>query len=138
LREAQKAAVGKTVLYSIVGVIVKISVEKSFYYLACKQCKRKVVEEEGKYNCKNCTSITDNCDVSYSFSMRVEDGTGGIWISAAGDTATRILSKSAEEVKKMKDTGGNWQKIFNQQKNRVSIKKILEMLYEGKTSIQLL
>eukprot|EP00826_Nyctotherus_ovalis_P010815 TRINITY_DN12829_c0_g1_i21.p3 TRINITY_DN12829_c0_g1~~TRINITY_DN12829_c0_g1_i21.p3 ORF type:complete len:106 (+),score=30.77 TRINITY_DN12829_c0_g1_i21:253-570(+) len=101
------------------GVIVKIAVEKSFYYLACKKCKRKVTEEEGKYYCKNCNVTTDNCDVSYMFSMRVEDGTGGIWISAVGETAAKILNKPAEEVKREKDAGGNWQRIFNQQRNKV-------------------
>ena len=55
------------------------------------------------------------------FSMRVEDGTSGIWVSVLGDTGAEILCKTAEEIKKCKDAGGNWQDFFEQPRNKVYI-----------------
>lgn len=100
--------------------MTKIAAEKSFYYLACKQCKRKLAEEAGKFYCKNCNVTSDACNVVYMFAMRVEDGTGGMWLHVFGDLGTEILNKTAEDVKKIKDAGGDWQECFEQQKNKAS------------------
>jgi len=51
--------------------------------------------------------------------MRVEDGTGGIWIHVFGDIGGEITNKSAEAIKKMKDNGEKWEKAFDEQRNKV-------------------
>ena len=101
------------------GIVATIATDKTLYYLACKQCKRKVIEENGKYYCKNCNETNDNCNVVYTFSMKIEDGTDGIWISVFGDNGEKILNKTAEEVKNEKDSGKDWQMIFKKQRNKV-------------------
>ena len=110
----------KASYYSLIGIVSKIASDKTFYYLACKTCKKKLAEEGGKYYCKNCNVTMDSCNVVYMFSMRVEDGTAGIWIQVFGDIGAELLNKTAEDIKKKKDSGEDWQDLFEQQKNKVT------------------
>ncbi len=98
-------------------------------------------EAPGKYYCKSCSVSSDAFNVVYMFAMRVEDGTAGMWVHVFGDIGTELMSKTAEEIKKKKDAGEDWQELFDQQKNKVRLfngdtavfnrHKILEILYEG-------
>lgn len=116
----QHISTGDCGFYSVVGIINTITHDKGFYYLACQKCKKKVVEEEGKYKCSNCDTKNDTCNVVYMFKMRLDDGTGCLWVNVFGDVGTEITGKSAEELKKLKESGNDeYEKHFDEQRNKV-------------------
>jgi hypothetical protein len=111
-----------TAYYSVIGILFTISHEKSFYYLACQKCKRKIAEEGGQFKCSHCGNTSEHCNVVYMFKMRLDDGTGCIWINVLGDLGNEIVGKTAEDLKKMKDSGDeSYAKFFDDQKHKVQI-----------------
>ena len=72
--------------------------------MACPTCKRKVGEktEEG-YPCKSCDKSYPKCNVTYNFTMCVEDGTSGIYINVIGEVGAEIMNLTAAELKKHED-----------------------------------
>jgi len=72
------------------------------YYLACAECKKKVIEEMGKYRCERCNKIV-NANVSYSFTAKVSDMSGSVFLSFLGEDGDKIIGMPGHEFKKFKE-----------------------------------
>ena len=76
--------------------------EKKMFYLACVQCKRKVLEAgPGSYHCESCMRTYDEMTPTYNFSIRVSDCSGTLIVSCFGDIGDAILGKTAREFHQM-------------------------------------
>lgn len=101
--------------------------------MACQKCKKKLTHVEGKIKCGACGTLAETYNVVYIFKMRLDDGTGFLWVNVFGDLGTEITGKKAEELKKMKEEENNdYQKYFDEQRNKVIHKKLtsIESVYE--------
>jgi replication factor A1 len=103
--------------YYINAVIMSSSHKKNFFYIGCNNCKKKV---EGG-SCTNCSEDKGTKTI-YNFTVQVTDGTGSMWINVFGDDGEKLLGKSAEEVKGIKETNEkNFKIVFDRIKGQVSI-----------------
>jgi len=43
------------------------------YYLACNECKKKVMEEGVGFRCETCNKVMTTCNVNYTLTVIFED-----------------------------------------------------------------
>ena len=102
-------------LYITFGHVTAIAHDKGFYYVACKECKKKVVDE----HCEKCRN-TSGTKISYMFNMRISDGTGSLWVHVFGEQGDNLIGVPAEEIKRVKDVGDeNYKRMFDSTKSYV-------------------
>ena len=69
------------------------------FYLACEQCKKKVVVDiSGRgYSCESCGRVYQNAVPTYNFSVRISDCSGTIMLSVFGEIGETLLGLNARE-----------------------------------------
>lgn len=81
--------------------------QKNMYYLACPEpkCKKKVMEENAGFKCENCNRVYGQCNVTYTFTVKISDLTNNMFVSIVGsELGEQIMGMKAESFKKMKET----------------------------------
>ena len=76
---------------------------RMMFYLACPECKRKVIEEMGGFRCEKCNLVHGTCNVSYSFTAKITDLSGNVFLSFMGDTGDTIMGMTGAEFKRYKE-----------------------------------
>lgn len=71
----------------------------TLWYDSCKSCKKKVILDDTRYLCNKCNKQTTDCDYRYILSMRVQDGTGGIFVTAFDEIACKLLKAPASQMR---------------------------------------
>lgn len=73
--------------FRISGVIPSITnPERNIYYMACKICRRKLVElPDNKFSCESCQLISRDGQAVYNFSCILMDYTDSVIISVIGN-----------------------------------------------------
>jgi len=86
-----------------------IKTDNSMYYPACpnEKCMKKVNTDNGENRCFNCQTEFDRPSLRYTLSMKIEDASNCIWVTAFSKEAEAILGASAEQVKDYKDSGND-------------------------------
>jgi len=69
--------------------------DRQMFYMACEQCKKKVMQVETGFHCENCMRTFASAVPTYNFSVRVSDCSGTIIVSCFGDIGDKILGMSA-------------------------------------------
>lgn len=67
------------------------------FYLACKMCKKKVIDESNGYRCERCEKTFADAVPTYNFAMRVSDFTDTHIFNVLGDVGEAILGMTAAE-----------------------------------------
>jgi hypothetical protein len=107
-------------LFAVTGTIGSINLEKQLYYIACKNCKKKVQGEV----CSACEKSAGTV-ATFIFNISVNDGTGAIWVHVLGDIGENLIGKTAEEVKLMKESGDEQiHRVFDNAKIGVNVDNI--------------
>lgn len=70
---------------------------KQMVYLACKQCKKKVVDEASGYRCERCMKTFPDAVPTLNFALSVSDFTDSHIFKAMGEVGEPILNKLATE-----------------------------------------
>jgi len=104
----------KGIICWVSGNIITINYEKGFYYVGCKKCKKKVLE-----------NLCDKCNEDgipyYMFNMKISDGTESIWLHVFGEQGETILSKPAEECLRLQEKDNTkFRLLFEKPKGDVS------------------
>ena len=76
---------------------------RQMFYLACEQCKKKVLPSGAGYDCENCNRRYDDAVPTYNFSFRVSDCSGSLMLSCFGEMGETILGISAREFRAMEE-----------------------------------
>lgn len=91
-----------------------------------------MIVEDTHYLCNKCNKQTTDCDYRYILNMRVQDGTGGIFVAAFDEIGCKVLKAPASQMKTLQSedpdkyarhlTGAIWNEyLFNiRVKNEVS------------------
>ncbi|NHJ47689.1 MAG: DUF2240 family protein [Asgard group archaeon] len=80
------------------GTIVKVN-ESKMYYLACPECRKKVVEtEDGQWKCNNSEHGIVEPDQSIFISMILDDGTACIRVTFFREQAEQIIGMSSDNL----------------------------------------
>ena len=78
-------------------VYVPESTDKQMFYLACEQCKKKVMPDGDSYSCEACSRSYSNAVPTYNFSVRISDCSGSLSLSVFGEQGQGLLGISAKE-----------------------------------------
>lgn len=77
---------------------------EQIFYTACKnvsKCKKKVVtDSSGMYRCESCAESFEHCEFKYILSMKLQDYSECLWVTAFDDVAFNILEVRAGELQR--------------------------------------
>lgn len=65
------------------------------YYLGCPECKKKVLEENAGFRCENCNKVHATVNVNYSFSAKISDLSGNMFVSFMGEQGDTVMGMTA-------------------------------------------
>lgn len=106
--EDREVLEGKVVYCSLFAevfwVFVQDSAEKRpIFYLACPDCKKKVIDDGRGYQCEACSKCHNEAKPTYNFSFKVQDCSGTLIINCLGEAGESILGIPANQVYEMGD-----------------------------------
>lgn len=90
-------------MFRFSGMLKGVKKDGRFYYEAClnKDCRKKVEQEgEGQYRCMTCSQTFPDFKPQYMFSAAVQDFTGQMYVTFAGEMGDLVLGMSAQEFRK--------------------------------------
>ena len=73
--------------YYVNGYVSYIKKDDNTVYMACPECKKKVVEEGSEYRCERCDKVIEKPNPTYILTCKIEDSTGAIFVRFYGDQA---------------------------------------------------
>ena len=76
-------------------------------YTGCPEttCNRKVETEMNGYYCPHCLRVQSEARQIYTFTITLEDPTGSIYVQVYREEGTKLIGRSAGEIKQMSDNG---------------------------------
>ncbi|RUP45011.1 hypothetical protein BC936DRAFT_148730 [Jimgerdemannia flammicorona] len=72
--------------------------QETISYPACKECKKKVIEEGTGWRCEKCQKTWPEPTHRYIMSISVSDPTGQVWMNAFDEVAEKLLGQTAGEM----------------------------------------
>ena len=94
----------KNKLFKLGCFISYIKPDDKHFYLACEQCKKKVIENiEKTYSCENCGKVFQNCNPTYMMTVKIQDHTGELYVSISNKNADPIIGMQCQDFKDMKE-----------------------------------
>ena len=109
--------------FTVNGTIIYISHEKGFFYIGCNNCRKKVQGDK----CTNCEK-DEGVKLIYNFTIQVSDGTSSIWVTVLGSEGEKLVGKTAEDLKTLKDRNENeYNAVFNSIRGKVMINIIISL-----------
>ena len=75
------------------------------FYLACPDCRRKVIDDGTGYRCESCDKSFNDCQPTYMLSAKISDFSSSIYISFCRELGDTIMGgMTAREFKDFKET----------------------------------
>ncbi|KAF3661002.1 hypothetical protein FXO38_11056 [Capsicum annuum] len=91
----------------IYATILHVEVENRWSYMACKKCTRKIDKLGNKFHCKKCDRLDHSATYRYKLQVRVMDGTDFISLLLWDREATKLIGKTATQLKGHVDEDSN-------------------------------
>lgn len=76
---------------------------KPMIYLACPDCKKKVIDDGRGYQCESCNKCHEEAKPTHNFSFKVQDCSGSVLIQSIGEVGDAIIGLTASELYSMRD-----------------------------------
>lgn len=93
-----------TKFYKISGFVKIIFNDDKIMYLSCPDCRKKVIEELGKWKCEYCNKTHNQNLPTYMLSALINDVSGSVLVQFPRELGDPIMNgKSAAEFKQLKD-----------------------------------
>ena len=78
--------------------------EDKCYYLACPDCKKKVVEDSFGYRCENCQRNHSTVNASYILTAKISDFSGNLYVQFMQDAGDHVMNgNNAEQFRDFKE-----------------------------------
>ena len=61
------------------------------FYLACPECKKKLIDQAEGYNCVRCSKIYSNAVPTYNFSCKISDLSNSITVRCLGEVGEAFI-----------------------------------------------
>lgn len=101
--------------YMVSATVMTSTHDKGFFYVGCNKCKKKIQSDR----CLNCEEDKGSRAI-FTFTIQITDGTASIWVNVFGDEGEKLLGKTADEVKGMKEKDEmSYKKVFSSIKGQV-------------------
>ncbi|KAF1766612.1 hypothetical protein GCK72_006570 [Caenorhabditis remanei] len=89
---------------SVKAMITRINPNNALYKgCASEGCQKKVVETDGEYRCEKCNKSMNKFKWLYMMQFELSDETGQVYVTAFGDTAAKVVGKTAAEIGDLKE-----------------------------------
>uniref|UniRef100_A0A0K0F8C5 Probable replication factor A 73 kDa subunit (inferred by orthology to a C. elegans protein) n=1 Tax=Strongyloides venezuelensis TaxID=75913 RepID=A0A0K0F8C5_STRVS len=75
-----------------------IKIKKVDSLMALKDCKKKVVVQEGQYHCSKCDIISNNFKYSLMVVFEIYDHSGSHWLVMFDSSAEKLSKKTTSEI----------------------------------------
>ncbi|CAP31894.1 Protein CBR-RPA-1 [Caenorhabditis briggsae] len=93
---------------SVKAMITRINPNSALYKgCASEGCQKKVIESDGEYRCEKCNKSMNKFKWLYMMQFELSDETGQVYVTAFGDSAAKVVGKTAQEVGDLKDENLN-------------------------------
>ena len=95
----------KNMNFYVSGYVAFMKNDDRTYYLACPECKRKVMEESCGWRCENCDKAMPSCVPTYMLNAKIADVSESLFVSFYRDEGTALMGLRADKLRELKDQG---------------------------------
>nr|CAG8480468.1 9184_t:CDS:10 [Entrophospora candida] len=89
--------------FTVKAIVMYIhSKGKDFFYPACPNCNKKVIEYENAWNCGKCSKSFENPIYRYMLPIRVSDNSGTVWLTCFDDVAKVVMDLPADDLRNLR------------------------------------
>ncbi|CAJ0849861.1 522_t:CDS:10 [Entrophospora sp. SA101] len=89
--------------FTVKAIVMYIhSKGKDFFYPACPNCNKKVIEYENAWNCEKCSKSFENPIYRYMLPIRVSDNSGTVWLTCFDDVAKVVMDLPADDLRNLR------------------------------------
>ena len=81
-----------TKFYKISGFVRTIFNDDKIMYLSCPLCRKKVIEEQGKWRCEYCARTHDHNVPTYMLSALINDVSGSVMVQFPRELGDPIMN----------------------------------------------
>uniref|UniRef100_A0A1I7TVX4 Replication protein A subunit n=1 Tax=Caenorhabditis tropicalis TaxID=1561998 RepID=A0A1I7TVX4_9PELO len=101
---------------SVKAMVTRINPANALYKgCATDNCQKKVIESDGEYRCEKCNKSMNKFKWLYMIQFELSDETGQVYVTAFGDSAGKVVGKSAAEVGDLKENNPDmYNAVFEQ------------------------
>ena len=92
--------------FAVSGYVSYIRADDRTFYNACKECKRKVTQDQSGWKCENCDKYFEECVPTYMLLAKVSDLSDSCYVNFYREAGNTIMGISAEEYKNLKENEG--------------------------------
>ena len=97
--------------------------QRQAFYMACKVCKKKVLDESAGYHCEKCGKLFEEAVPSWNFSAKVNDYSNeSVYLQFLGEQGSPIMGSDASEFHQMMQEGENSSILVKQALDRCYFK----------------
>ena len=75
------------------------------FYLACPECKKKVMEESCGWRCESCDKAMPTCIPTYMLLAKISDVSECIFVNFYRDEGTALMGLKADKLRELKEQG---------------------------------
>ena len=90
--------------FKLSGYISRLTNDDKVYYLACPDCRKKVIEQTEGWRCESCDKVKPTMVPTYMLQGRVSDLLGNVYVSFPRELADQIMGMNAEDFKAYKES----------------------------------
>ena len=73
------------------------------FYLACPECKKKVMEESCGWRCESCDKAQPTCVPTYMLLAKISDVSDNLFVNFYRDEGTALMGIKAEKLRELKE-----------------------------------
>ena len=95
----------KTMFFYASGYVAYMKNDDRTFYLACPECKKKVMEESCGWRCESCDRAQPTCVPTYMLLAKIADVSETLFVNFYGDEGTALMGLKADKLRELKDQG---------------------------------
>ena len=95
----------RSMFFYVSGFVAYMKNDDRSFYLACPECKRKVMEDACGWRCENCDKAHPNCIPTYMLMAKISDVSESLFCNFYRDEGTALMGLKAEKLRELKDQG---------------------------------
>lgn len=91
--------------FYVSGYVAFMKNDDRSFYLACPECKKKVMEESCGWRCESCDRAQPTCVPTYMLLAKIADVSDAQFINFYRDEGTALMGLKAEKLRELKEQG---------------------------------
>ncbi len=98
----------QTKYYKLSGIVSKIMNDERLFYLACNECRKKVLDDTAGYRCESCNKTYATCNPTYMITAKISDISGHAFVQFTRELGDQVMGGvKAKDFKDMRENHMN-------------------------------